>query len=76
MILKHSMCITALHCIISFSMDSTVTSGMPSIVGERECAHAKLEARTALRYVLDSEGYIYIYERKYPVHITRRARYA
>ena len=37
------------------------TSGMLSIVGERESAHAKLEARTALRYGLDSAGYIYIY---------------
>ena len=40
------------------------TSGMLSIVGERESAHAKLEACTALWYGqcgMDSVGYIYIY---------------
>ena len=33
------------------SLASKTTSGMLSIVGERESVHAKLEARTPLRYV-------------------------
>ena len=33
------------------SLGSKTTSGMLSIVGERESVHAKLEARTPLRYV-------------------------
>ena len=38
------------------------TSGMLSIVGERESAHAKLEARMALRYEqCGLHIYIYIY---------------
>ena len=41
---------------------SIITSGMLSIVGERECAHAKLEAHMYIRhYGMDSAGYIYIY---------------
>ena len=36
---------------ISTPLFVLITSGMLSIVGERESAHGKLEARTALRYV-------------------------
>ena len=41
-----------------------VTSGMLSIFGDRESAHAKLEARTTLRYVqCQLHTYIYIIEK-------------
>ena len=41
------------HNYSSHSVNHTrcITSGMLSIVGTRESAHAKLEARTALQYV-------------------------
>ena len=73
-------------CVAVSQIPKTTCSGMLSIVGKREM-HAKLEARSALRYVqcgLHIHIYIYIYiererererERKSPVHITRRTRY-
>ena len=38
-----------------------IASGMLSIVGERESAHAKLEARTYIRHYSMDSAYIYIY---------------
>ena len=68
--------------VCTWSVCNLSTSGILSIVAKRESVHAKLEARTALRYV-QCGLHIYIYrerererERKSPVHITRRARYA
>ena len=59
------------------------TSGMQSIVGERESAHAKLEAHTALRYEQCRINiYIYVYVYRYiekiarSHHIIKKARYA
>ena len=49
------------------------TSLMLRIVDERESVHAKLEARTTLRYV-QCLSHINI-QKKTPVQITRRARY-
>ena len=76
-------------CIHSVHVTFTNTSEMLSIVGERESAHVKLQAHTALQYVQcgllregegegEGEGERERErerERESPVHITRRARY-